>query len=149
MSNRDRWAQAAYEILVSQAGHYHSVIDDSELGRQIQERTGVTTREGVQTWIGPVLELLVQRCSREGLPALTALVVSKDSGMVGDGYDMVLKAAGIPRIEDPALREEHAAQARLDCHRWASARDLPADGGSPAMAPVYASALETRCDPNQ
>lgn len=144
MNDRETWASAAYDILVEVAGRYHGVIEYGELGEAVQERTGVTTRSAIRNWIGGVLELVVQRCHRDGLPALTALVVRKDSGMVGDGYDAVLRIEGIAPHDDVMEREEHAARARLECYRWAGAPDLPADGGEPALAPKLAQKVQRR-----
>ena len=93
----------------------------------------------IRNWIGGVLEIVVHKCAREGSPALTALVVRKNSGMVGEGYDAVLRAEGIPPLEDEMQRENHAAQARLACYRWAKAPDLPPDGGTAALAPILAA----------
>ncbi|WP_107771029.1 hypothetical protein [Nocardioides sediminis] len=142
MSNKDVWAEAAYDILVEVAGRYHAVIEYSELGEEIQRRSGVTTRMAIRNWIGGVLEIVVHRCARNRIPALTALVVRKNTGMVGDGYDAVLRAEGIPPLEDAMQRENHAAQARLQCYRWARASDLPPDGGVPALAPKLAATVE-------
>ncbi len=61
--------------------------------------------------------------------------------MVGDGYDAVLRFAGIPPLEDTMQREEHAALSRLECYQWAGAAALPADGGKPAFAPRLADAI--------
>jgi hypothetical protein len=142
VSNKDVWAATAYDILVEVAGRYRAIIEYSELGQEVQRRSGVTTGMAIRNWIGGVLELVVQRCHREGLPALTALVVRKDSGMVGEGYDAVLRVEGIPPLEDAIQRENHAAKARLDCYRWANASDLPGDGGSPALAPTLATKVD-------
>lgn len=139
MRDKDTWAEDAYDVLVEVASRYHAVIEYSELGEAVQLRTGVTTRMAIRNWIGGVLEVVVHRCAREGIPALTSLVVRKDSGMVGEGYDAVLGAEGIPPLEDVMQRENHAALARLECYRWAKAPDLPPDGGRPALAPKLAA----------
>jgi hypothetical protein len=139
MRNKDVWAATAYDILVEVAGRYHEVIEYSELGEEIQRRSGVTTGMAIRNWIGGVLEIVVHRCAREGIPALTALVVRKHTGMVGEGYDAVLRAEGIPPLEDALQRENHAAEARLRCYRWAQAAGLPPDGGAPALAPNLAA----------
>jgi hypothetical protein len=142
MSNKDVWAATAYDILVEVAGRYHAVIEYSELGEEVQRRSGVTTRMAIRNWIGGVLEIVVHRCVREGIPPLTALVVRKNTGLVGEGYDAVLRVEGIPLLEDAMQRENHAAQARLECYRWAKAADLPPDGGAPALAPNLAASVE-------
>lgn len=64
--------------------------------------------------------------------------------MVGEGYDAVLAIEGVPLLADVMQRENHAAQARLECYRWAHASGLPTDGGSPALAPKLAAAVDRR-----
>jgi hypothetical protein len=142
VSNKEIWAATAYDILVEVASRYHAVIEYSELGEEIQRRSGVNTRMAIRNWIGGVLEIVVHRCAREGAPALTALVVRKHTGMVGEGYDAVLRVEEIPPLEDAMQRENHAAHARLQCYRWAQAPDLPPDGGVPALAPNLAASVE-------
>lgn len=144
MSNKEVWADTAFDILVEVAGRYHAVIEYSELGEEIQQRSGVSTRMAIRNWIGGVLEIVVHRCARDGLPALTALVVRKGTGMVGEGYNAVLAVEGIPLLEDVMQRENHAARARLECYRWASASGLPEEGGSAALAPTLAAAVDRR-----
>lgn len=139
MTDRETWAECAYDILVGVAGRYHAVVDYTQLGEEIQERTGVATSKAVRNWIPGVLELVTDRCVAEGVPPLTSLVVRKDSGMVGDRYDAVLTAQGVALLDDPMQRESHAAQSRLECYRWAAAPDLPADGGRAALAPKLAA----------
>lgn len=140
----DIWAAAAFEILLETARHYQAVIEYAALGSAIQERTGVTTRQGIQNWISPVLGRVVERCHREGVPPLTALVVHKADGMVGAGYDAVLKAQGVAPLDDPMQREHHAAGARLECYRWAEALDLPTDGGQATLAPRLNAQLQRK-----
>jgi hypothetical protein len=148
MTDRETWAEAAYEVLAGHAGRYHSVIEYTQLGEEIQERSGVATRMAVRTWIPGALELVVHRCVSEGIPPLTSLVVRKDTGMVGDGYDAVLAATGAPPIDDAMQREHHAAASRLECYRWADATGLPADGGRAALAPKLAAAAARKAKAN-
>ncbi|MDZ5622037.1 hypothetical protein SFC88_14410 [Nocardioides sp. HM23] len=138
-TDRETWAESAYDILVGVAGRYHAVVEYTQLGEEIQERSGVATTKAVRNWIPGVLGLVADRCASEDIPPLTALVVRKDTGMVGDGYDAVLTATGIAPIDDPMQKESHAAQSRLECYRWAEATDLPADGGRAALAPKLAA----------
>lgn len=138
MGDREVWASAAFEILKEVAQRYHAVIEYGELGEEIQHRTRVSTRMGIQNWIGPVLGKVLRRCVAEGVPPLTSLVVRKHTGMVGEGYDEVLVAMGVTPLQDTMERERHAAESRLRCYQWADAHDLPADGGEPALAPRLA-----------
>ncbi len=140
MTDRDPWADAAYEILVGVAGQYHGVVEHTRLGQEIQERSGVTTRRVVRSWLGGTLGLVADRCVAEGTPPLTSLVVRKDTGGVGDAYDVALVALGADPIEDTMQREKHAAQSRLECYQWANAAGLPADGGRAALTPKLAAA---------
>ncbi len=148
LTDREPWAETAYDILVEVAGRYHGVVAHTELGDEIQQRSGVTTTKAVRNWIGGVLELVMHRCVSEGIPPLTSLVVRKDTGMVGDTYNAVLTATGATPIADVMLREKHAAQSRLECYRWASAEDLPADGGRAALAPKLAAATARKAKAN-
>lgn len=123
---RPAWSAAAFDVLVETAARYNALVVYSDLAVEVQRRTGLSTRQQQQNWVGKILADVVVRCREEGLPALTALVVRKDDGQVGVGYDMVLKAAGLEPIHDQLEREEHAAGARLECYRrWCA--DVPAD----------------------
>lgn len=148
LTDRETWAASAYEILVGVAGRYRAVIEYTQLGAEVQERTGVTTGVAVHNWIGGVLDLVADRCVRDGVPPLTALVVRKDTGMVGAGYDAVLTALGVDPLHDVMQREQHAAGSRLECYRWAQAADLPADGGRAALAPKLAASTVRKAKAN-
>lgn len=147
-TDRETWAESAYEILGGVAGRYHAVVEYTQLGEDIQERSGVATTKAVRNWIPGVLGLVADRCVAEGVPPLTSLVVRKDTGMVGDGYDVVLVATGAKPIDDAMKREKHAAQARLECYRWANATGLPADGGRPALTPKLAASAARKAKAN-
>ncbi len=144
MTDREAWADSAHDILVGVAGRYHAVVEHTQLGEEIQQRSGVATTKAVRNWIPGVLGLVADRCVSEGIPPLTSLVVRKDSGMVGDGYDAVLTAQGVALLDDPMQRENHAAQSRLECYRWAQAADLPADGGRAALTPKLAASASRK-----
>jgi hypothetical protein len=148
LTDRETWAETAYKNLVGVAGRYRAVVEYTQLGDEIQQSSGVTTTKAVRNWIGPVLELVADRCVSEGIPPLTSLVVRKDTGMVGDTYDAVLAATGAAPIDDPMKRESHAAQSRLECYRWANAEDLPADGGRAALAPKLAASAARKAKAN-
>ncbi len=148
MTDQETWAKTAYEILVGVAGNYRAVIEYTQLGEEVQERSGVATTKAVRNWIPGVLALVADRCAAEGVPPLTSLVVRKDTGMVGDGYDAVLTATGAAPIDDDMLREKHAAQSRLECYRWANADELPADGGRAALAPKLAASTARKAKAN-
>ncbi|MEU0441969.1 hypothetical protein ABZ202_19760 [Streptomyces sp. NPDC006186] len=140
---QEAWAAAAYSILISVAETYHAVITYKELGEEIQRRTGIRTKALLQNWITPVLGRVVREAHRRGDPPLTALVVHTSDGKVGTGYAEVLTVAGKPPVEGEMEREHHAAEARLACYRR-FCRDLPPDGGRPALAPRLQATVERR-----
>lgn len=148
MTDRETWADSAYDILVGVAGRYHAVVEHTQLGEEIQQSTGVLTRSPARNWVPGVLELVADRCISGGVPPLTSLVVRKDNGMVGDMYDPVLTALGVDPHDDPMKRESHAAQSRLECYRWAGASGLPADGGRAALAPKLAASTARKAKAN-
>ncbi len=137
------WTRAAYPALVEVAHHYHGVITYADLAEAVQEASGVRTRVNQRHWIGKVLSLVVLEAHRRGDPPLTALVVHAADGKVGAGYQEVLAVAGQPPVLEEMDREQHAAAARLACYRHFGA-DLPADGGTPALAPRLRASMERK-----
>ena len=120
------WAKAAYEVLAETASRYNAVITYSELAEEVQRRSSFHSKSQMRNWIGALLADLAKVNQVRGEPPLTALVVRKDDGQVGAGYDEVLRLAGESPITDPLERETHAAAARLECYRhWGA--DVPAD----------------------
>lgn len=125
------WVKHAYEILVETAGRYNAVITYSELAEEVQRRSSLWTRSQMRNWVGGLLVDLVKVNHARGEPALSSLVVHKDDGQVGAGYDEVLRVAGQAAIDDPLEREMHAASVRLECYRhWGA--DVPA-GARPTL----------------
>ncbi|MER7754443.1 hypothetical protein [Kitasatospora sp. NPDC097643] len=137
------WTRAAYPALVDVARRYHAVITYGELAEAVQQASGVRTRVKQQHWIGKVLALVVREAHRRGDPPLTALVVHAADGMVGVGYKEVLAVAGQAPVAGELDREQHAAAARLACYRHFGAA-LPADGGTPALAPRLRASLDRK-----
>ncbi|MGC1214908.1 MAG: hypothetical protein WA890_27065 [Micromonospora sp.] len=129
------WASHAYPILATVAGTYRGLVVYGDLAEEVQRASGVRTSVPFRHWIGKVLHLVVREGHRRGEPPLTALVVHRQDGRVGEGYKAVLEVAGEPPITDDLDREYHAAAARLACYRHFGAT-LPFDGGSPALAPA-------------
>ena len=120
------WAKHAYEVLVETAGRYNAVITYSELAEEVQRRSSLRTKSQMRNWIGGLLADLVKVNHARNEPPLTSLVVHKDDGQVGVGYDEVLRVAGEQPIADALERETHAAAARLECYRhWGA--EVPAD----------------------
>jgi hypothetical protein len=129
----EAWVREAYDVLSEVATAYHAVITTTDLGVRVQAASGIRTSRPPAQWLGKVLLPVAHLCWRNGEPPLPALVVDPHSGWVGEGYDDVLRVAERLPIIDPVKRESHAAQARLECYRWAGS--APADGGAPAPVP--------------
>jgi hypothetical protein len=120
------WAKHAYEVLVETAGRYSAVITYSELAEEVQRRSSLHTKSPMRNWIGGLLVDLTKVNKVRDEPPLTSLVVHKDDGKVGPGYDEVLRAYGHTPVHDELERETHAAASRLECYRhWGA--DVPAD----------------------
>ena len=120
------WAKHAYEVLVETAGRYNAVITYSELAEEVQRRSSLHTKSQMRNWISGLLADLVKVNHVRNEPPLTSLVVHKDDGQVGAGYDEVLRVYGHAPIDDQLERETHAAASRLECYRhWGA--DAPAD----------------------
>jgi hypothetical protein len=134
--SRALWAVAARDMLVETARRYQAFVTYQELSAEVQRRTGITTRVPMRHWIGSVLGMVADECLRRGEPQLTSLCVRQDQ-TVGPGYEYVLKIEGEPTGD----LDMHAAEARLECHRYFEAK-LPADGGRPTMPPKVASKRE-------
>lgn len=126
----DAWTTAAVDVLTDRARTYNATIGYADLRDALFARSGIETRTLLPHWIGKVLGKVADTChATDGLPPLTALVIHEHTGTVGPGYaDAVQRNTGAV----PDDIEEHAADARLECYR-ALARDLPADGGRPAL----------------
>jgi len=129
------WADAAHRRLGQLARSYHATIEYGQLAEEIQTETGIRSTVPMRHWIGGLLGQVADRGQESGEPPLTALVVQKDSGMVGEGYDYVLRIGGLEPIHDPAEREDHAARARIECYKWAGVNE-PSDGWRAALAPA-------------
>ncbi|WP_296605493.1 hypothetical protein [Nocardioides sp.] len=130
----DAWAVAAREILTVAAGTYHALIDRTDLATQVQELSGIRSSKSPHYWLSRVLAQVASINALEGEPPLTALVVHRQTGAVGDDYDEVLRLSGAEPITDEVAREKHAAEARMECYRWAGAA-MPASGGHAALSP--------------
>nr|WP_257910441.1 hypothetical protein [Janibacter limosus] len=135
---REAWSAAARPVLLDIARRYRAVITYSELSAEIQRQTGIRTKQGLQHWIGKVLERIAIDCHDREEPNLSSLVVNS-SGSVGAGYAAAVRTSG---GEEPADLDDHAAAERLACHRHFEAADLPAGGGTAALSPQLAQRRE-------
>lgn len=130
------WAELAPKVLAGVAKTYQGLIAHTDLAARLQDETGVRTRSNPQTWLPRVLATVAADDVAQGRPPLTSLVVHRVNGTVGAPYDEVLRLTGQDPIEDEVKRERHAAEARMDCYRWAEA-PMPASGGHSALSPRY------------
>ena len=132
---RDAWAEAARKVLLDAAARYRTVVSYKELASEVQERTGIRTRQLTHYWVGDVLGRVSAACAQRGEPLLSSLCVNT-AGSVGAGYAVAVRAAFGDTPVDP---DDHAARERLECHRFFQAADLPPGGGTPALTPKLAA----------
>lgn len=137
------WRDAAHMRLARLATSYQSTVEYGQLAEQIQADTGIRTSVPMRHWIGGVLGRVADVDLAKGEPPLTALVVQKGTGMVGDGYDYVLTIGGLDPIHDPVERENHAALARLRCYQWAGVPEPP-NVWKATLAPALRRARDRR-----
>ena len=123
------WATAARDELMTIAKTYNATMTYAELGRRVQDASGIRTRVLLANWIGRLLEEVARRAADRGEPPLTSLCVHQD-GTIGAGYARAPKSNSDPITSDDI--EYFAAEHRLFCYR-AYAMDLPADGGRPML----------------
>ncbi|WP_148615536.1 hypothetical protein [Nocardioides rubriscoriae] len=130
------WAAHAPTVLGQVAKTYQALISHTDFAGRLQDETGVRTRSNPQTWLGRVLAISAAADHEAGRPPLTSLVVHRVNGTVGAPYAEVLRVTGQDPIDDEVALERHAAEARMECYRWAEA-SMPADGGHSALSPRY------------
>jgi hypothetical protein len=128
------WALVAREELQRTAGNYHATITYSELAEAVQVGTGIRTKRLLQHWIGHVLGAVAASCHGKSEPLLSSLCVNAE-GSVGPGYEVaLLQTYGPPAPQD---LDRHAAEERLQCHRYFGA-EMPTAGGVAALTPKLA-----------
>ncbi|MFY0408956.1 hypothetical protein [Solicola sp. PLA-1-18] len=136
------WVRAARDVLRETAGRYHAAIDEGELAKQVQARSGVRTRTPASMWLERILALLAHECHQRGEPLLTSLCTRTD-GLALGVYAVTARPDGSPLVGDV---EQHAAEQRLECYVRHGA-SLPSDGGVPDVhrgAGVKSSARAAR-----
>jgi hypothetical protein len=138
-STRVAWAEAARPILITTAQRYRALVSYKDLAGQMQEATGLTTRQPMQHWMADVLLRVARECAERDEPNLAALAVNAQ-GSVGAAYASTVRDT---RGEDIGDADDHAARERLACHTHFEAPDLPADGGVPTLTEKV-SAARTR-----
>ena len=134
----EAWAQAARPILETAARSYQSVVTQKELCAQVQDDSGIRTKQQIRHWVGDVLGLVAADCSTKSEPLLSALCVNA-LGSVGDGYAKTVESVTGTAPDDG---DDHAAAERLACYRQFEATGLPEDGGFAALTPRLAGARD-------
>jgi hypothetical protein len=135
---RAAWTAAAREVLVGVAGHYRSLVSQKELAAQIQARTGIHSSQALRAWLNEVLDRVARDCADRKEPLLTSLCVN-DASNVGERYAAAVRSIRGTTVDNA---DDHAAQERLECHRFFGAA-LPSDGGT-ALLPERVAASRSR-----
>lgn len=131
----EEWAEAAIPILEDIARTYPGHISYATLLDRAMDATGVRTALHVRRVASRLLNRVIVVGNGRGLPPLTALVVHAADGMVGVGFDAVLRAAEQDVPTTDLERERAAAAARLECYR-AYCDHVPHDA-EPLLTPRY------------
>ncbi|MGY1754838.1 hypothetical protein [Blastococcus sp. SYSU D01042] len=126
------WVEAAQPVLEKVAATYGASITYDQLAEQLFDTTGYRTRMMLGQWIGKVLGPVQAATLTGGKPPLSALVVRKGTGGVGEGYVNHEHPGGFASF---AERQHAAAVDRLTCYR-AYCEDVPADA-APQMTSLY------------
>jgi hypothetical protein len=134
----------ARESLLRTAETYNGYITYSDLAEQVQNKSGIRTKQLIHYWVGKILGVVSTDCHQSNEPLLSSLCVHQD-GSVGAGYGVALdETYGGPRPEDLDLA---AAEERLKCYRYFGAQ-MPADGGKPTLTPTLAATRSRKATAN-
>lgn len=136
---RRLWAEQAIPKLQSVASTYGGYITYQDLGDHLFETTKVRTTNLLNRWITNPLFDVIDHCVEHDLPAITALVVRKQSGMVGPGFNAWLQRQNRGPIDDDYELEKVAAQERLAAYRL-YCPDVP-DDAVPLPTPQLAKKI--------
>lgn len=136
------WAEAAVPVLQKVASEYGGYIYYQQFADKLFEETGVTTTQSLYYWIGKPLGVVLDHCTDNGLPALSALVVHAHDGRVGKGFNTFLRRNKRPEVEDPLQLEWVAAEERLKCYRL-YCDNVPEDA-VPMLTRQYQVAVDRR-----
>ncbi|PBB08252.1 hypothetical protein CKW39_10640 [Kocuria sp. WRN011] len=136
------WTDAAILILQDVASRFGGYITYGQLADRLFEKTQIRTRMRLSNWIGRPLGAVLEHCHAHGLPALSALVVRTQDGMVGDGFNEFFRLKHRAHLDDPLQLEWVAAQERLSCYRLYCA-DVPADA-TPMLTRQYVQRLDRK-----
>lgn len=136
------WTASAVPLLEMVASKYGDYITYKNLARELSDATGFHTAQPLHYWVGDVLGSVITECEQKGLPALSSLVVHTSDGMVGSGFNEVLRRSGRDTFDDPYDLEMAAAEERLNCYRL-YCPDLPADA-KPQLTREYSARVQRK-----
>ncbi len=133
--------QAARPILEETARTYQGVVTQKELGAQVQEDSGVRTKQQLRHWIGDVLTVVATECDAKlRAPALGAVVNAV--GSVGDGYARTVaqltgdEPATATTMPPPSAWRSTVASTPSGSPRAAASPLSPRASPAPATAPA-------------
>lgn len=113
-----QWAVAAIPVLEEVAATFGGYITYGDLKERVTAATGIRSNQQLNFWSSTMLNRVIQLCEDRKLPALSSLVVSTADGMVGSGFNEVLRRSGRETVQDdPHKLEVIAAEERLTCYR--------------------------------
>jgi hypothetical protein len=139
------WVPIAREALLRTAGSYNGYITYRDLAEELQNKSGIRTKQLTHHWIGKVLGIVSSDCHRLNEPLLSSLCVQQN-GSVGAGYGVALDATyGGPRCADLDLA---AAEERLKCYGYFGAQ-MPEDGGRPTLTPMLVATRNKKATPSR
>ena len=138
---RKLWAEQAIPKLQSVASTYGGYITYQDLGQHLFETTKVRTTNLLNRWITNPLFDVLDHCVEHDLPAITALVVRKQSGMVGPGFNDWFRRRNRGPADNEVELEAFAAEERLASYRL-YCPDVP-DNAVPMPTPRLARAVHT------
>lgn len=126
-----RWSRAAVALLTETATAYNRVLTTSEFADEVQRRAGAWANVTSRTWVRKVLGVVTLKCTKEGWPYLSSLVVRPSDGKPGPWYFDVLAETGPGNAHDEI---QHAAEQRLACYEHFGA-EIP-EGADPTLDPL-------------
>lgn len=134
------WIPMARESLLRTAETYNGYITYSDLAEEVQNKSGIRTKQLIHYWVGKVLGVVAIDCHQLHEPLLSSLCVRQD-GSVGAGFGAALdETYGGTRPDDLDLA---AAEERLKCYLHFGAQ-MPPDGGRPTLTPMLAATRSRR-----
>lgn len=140
----EAWAPVAFDELKGVAGTYHATVTYQELADKVMATSGIDTKMHIRNWIGPLLDVVADLCKEQGVPLVTALVVSKTTEEVSEGYG---KAVYDVYGFTPEDFELHAAEEREKCY-VAFGAEIPPNA-APAFTPMVKAKRQRQAPPKR